>query len=88
MLGGSDGGDTAIVSWTFGSIDASLSKVGILMSSIFGIVVGDGPCKWGDGFFRSRAFFPSTPRCVPFCTNDSGVVVMLQKCSGHAWNEV
>jgi hypothetical protein len=51
MLGGSDGIDTAIVSRTFGGIETSLSKVVILMSSIIGIVMGDGPCKWGDRFF-------------------------------------
>ena len=51
MLGGSDGGDTATVLRTFGIIETSLSKVVILMSSIVGIVLGDGPCKWGNGFF-------------------------------------
>jgi hypothetical protein len=50
MLRGSNGGDTAIVLRTFGGIETSLSKVVILMSSIFGIVVGDGPCEWGYGF--------------------------------------
>jgi hypothetical protein len=65
MLVGSDGGDTAIVLRTFGSIETSSSRVVISMPSIIGIVVGEGPCEWGDSFFRSRAFSPSTPRCVP-----------------------
>ncbi len=60
MLGGSNGRDTAIVLRTFGGIETSLSKVVILMSSIFGIDVGDGPCKWGDGFFGVEPF--SHPR--------------------------
>ena len=51
MLRGSNVGDTAIVLRTFGGIETSLSKVVILMSSIVGIVMGDGPCKWGDLFF-------------------------------------
>ncbi len=56
MLGGSNGGDTAILSRTFSSIESPLSKVVILMSSIVGIVVGDGPCKWGDGFLGVEPF--------------------------------
>jgi hypothetical protein len=40
MLGGSNGGDTAIVSRTFGGIETSSSKVVISMSSIFSIVAG------------------------------------------------
>jgi hypothetical protein len=51
MLGGSNGVDAAIVLRTFGGIETSSSKVVISMSSIIGIVVGDGPCKWGHGFF-------------------------------------
>ncbi len=88
MLGGGDGGDTAIVSRTFGGIETSSSKVVILMSSIVGIVVGDELREWGDWFFRSRAFFPSLPRCAPLRSSDSGVVVMSQNCSGRAWNVV
>ncbi len=53
MLEGSDGRDTAIVLRTFGSIETSLSKVVILMSSIVGIVVGDGHASGVMGFFRS-----------------------------------
>ncbi len=56
MLGGSNGGDTAIVSRTFGGIVTSLSKVMILMPSNIGIIMGDGPCKWGDGFLGVEPF--------------------------------
>ncbi len=76
-LGGSRGG--AIVSRTCGGSETCLSVLVVLMASIIGIVVGEGPYGWRGGFFLGQTLFPirisGRPPPPPHTGGGGGVVM-------------